>query len=189
MNRVKAGDAWARVSTKRYGSRLDGNEARIEPPSLSSSTRSPSSRSPTSPGPVDPTRRITRTLLLTFDYPRVTSQREQCSTPRTRLIKSSRFRRAVVRLDGADFSRERDHAYVTGIPRKGSARIRVERGNLRASAKSAAGGNGLRGNIPEISIDGSRNADRGSVEGRSEFSRTRVERASSASGRKNPRFV
>lgn len=30
MNRVKAGDAWARVSTKRYGSRLDGNEARIE---------------------------------------------------------------------------------------------------------------------------------------------------------------
>lgn len=34
MNRVKAGDAWARVSTKRYGSRLDGNEARIETPSL-----------------------------------------------------------------------------------------------------------------------------------------------------------
>lgn len=38
MNRVKAGDAWARVSTKRYGSRLDGNEARIEtlllPPSF-----------------------------------------------------------------------------------------------------------------------------------------------------------
>ena len=30
MNRVKAGDAWARVSTKRYSSRLDGNEARIE---------------------------------------------------------------------------------------------------------------------------------------------------------------
>lgn len=30
MNRVKAGDTWARVSTKRYGSRLDGNEARIE---------------------------------------------------------------------------------------------------------------------------------------------------------------
>lgn len=30
MNRMKAGDAWARVSTKRYGSRLDGNEARIE---------------------------------------------------------------------------------------------------------------------------------------------------------------
>lgn len=30
MNRVKAGDAWARVFTKRYGSRLDGNEARIE---------------------------------------------------------------------------------------------------------------------------------------------------------------
>lgn len=28
MNRVKAGDAWARVFTKRYGSRLDGNEAR-----------------------------------------------------------------------------------------------------------------------------------------------------------------
>lgn len=30
MNRVKARDAWARVSTKRYGFRLDGNEARIE---------------------------------------------------------------------------------------------------------------------------------------------------------------
>lgn len=37
MNRVKAGDAWARVSTKRYGSRLDGNEARIEILSVSAS--------------------------------------------------------------------------------------------------------------------------------------------------------
>lgn len=37
MNRVKAGDAWARVSTKRYGFRLDGNEARIEILSISPS--------------------------------------------------------------------------------------------------------------------------------------------------------
>lgn len=39
MNRVKAGDAWARVSTKRYGFRLDGNEARIEILSRSFSRR------------------------------------------------------------------------------------------------------------------------------------------------------
>lgn len=44
MNRVKAGDAWARVSTKRYGSRLDGNEARIEILSVSPSLFLSSSR-------------------------------------------------------------------------------------------------------------------------------------------------
>jgi len=35
MNRMRAGDAWARVSAERYGFRLDGDEARIEISSLS----------------------------------------------------------------------------------------------------------------------------------------------------------
>lgn len=40
MNRVKAEDTWARVSAKRYGSRLDGNEARIEALCISPSSSS-----------------------------------------------------------------------------------------------------------------------------------------------------
>lgn len=97
MNRVKAGDAWARVSTKRYGSRLDGNEARIEPLSLSPPRPFPplcpcpacTRFSLALPLPVPPFslslrplplvdhRYITGAPLVPFDYPRIMSGRDE----------------------------------------------------------------------------------------------------------------
>lgn len=124
MNRVKAGDAWARVSTKRYGSRLDGNEARIETPSLPSFLlsflRLSCARSFLPQG-IYPryTARSTGyityrvgTPLVSFDYPRIMRE-----TSRERgLIKSFRFRGKDYRRDF--FRREKERGRIRDLNRE-----------------------------------------------------------------------